>query len=99
MNILKREPALISGVVAAVIALAVAFGFDLSGEKIGAIMAVVAAVLAIVTRASVTPNVSVAALEVSGMTVAGAASPIPDGTPVLLKAGPARPISPYVSGS
>ncbi len=55
LNILKREPALASGFVAAVIALVVAFGLDLSSEQIGSIMAVVAAALAVVTRANVTP--------------------------------------------
>lgn len=51
----KREPAIIVGVVQAIIALALAFGFDLSTEQVGAILAVVAAVLALVTRSQVTP--------------------------------------------
>ena len=52
---IKREPALVAGVVSAVIALAVSFGADLSSEQVGAIMAVVAAVTALFTRQQVTP--------------------------------------------
>lgn len=51
----KREPALILGVVQAIIALAVAFGFGLSAAQTGAILAVTAAILAVVTRSQVTP--------------------------------------------
>jgi uncharacterized membrane protein len=58
---IKREPALIVGLVGALIALSLAFGLDLSVEQQGGIMAVVVAVLAIVTRQQVTPNVSVVA--------------------------------------
>lgn len=52
---IRREPALVTGFTAAVIALAVAFGLDLTGEQTGAIMALVTAVLGFVTRAKVTP--------------------------------------------
>lgn len=52
---IRREPALVTGAVGAVLALVVAFGFELSGEQTGAIMAVVTAVLGFVTRAKVTP--------------------------------------------
>lgn len=52
---IRREPALVTGFTAAVIALAVAFGLELSGEQTGAIMALVTAVLGFVTRAKVTP--------------------------------------------
>lgn len=52
----RREPAVIVGVVQAIIALAVSFGFDLSTEQVGAILAVTAAVLALVTRSQVTPT-------------------------------------------
>lgn len=56
MNLLKSEPALVAGVVAAVLALVVSFGVHLSTEQVGAIMAVVSAVLAIIVRQKVTPN-------------------------------------------
>ena len=56
---IQQEPALISGAVSAVIALAVSFGADLSSEQVGSIMALVAAILAFVTRAQVTPHVDV----------------------------------------
>jgi hypothetical protein len=51
--IFRREPALILGAVQAVIALAVAFGFELSNEQTGAVLAVTAALLAVVTRQNV----------------------------------------------
>lgn len=51
--IFKREPALIIGLVQAIIALAVAFGFELSSEQVGAVLALTAAGLAVVTRQSV----------------------------------------------
>ena len=58
-NVLKTEPVLITGLVTTVIALLLAFGVNLSQEQVGSIMAVVAALIAIVTRALVTPNTSV----------------------------------------
>lgn len=55
MNIIKNEPVLISGFIATVLALFLAFGVNLSTDQIGAIMAVVTAGLAIVARTFVTP--------------------------------------------
>ena len=52
---LRREPALVLGLVGALIALGTAFGLDLSKEQTGAITAVVVAVLSVVTRQNVTP--------------------------------------------
>lgn len=52
---IRNEPALVTGVVSALIALGVSFGLDLSGEQTGAIMAAVAAVMALVVRQQVTP--------------------------------------------
>lgn len=51
-----REPALILGVVQAVLALALSFGLDLSSDQMGAILAVTAAILALVVRAKVAPT-------------------------------------------
>ena len=56
---IRREPALVAGLVGAVIALGVSFGLELSGEQTGAIMALVSAILAVVTRQQVTPVVDV----------------------------------------
>lgn len=53
----KREPALFYGVVNAVIALAVSFGLELKPDQIGALLAVTSALLALVTRTQMTPNV------------------------------------------
>jgi len=50
-----REPVLILTAVQAALALAVAFGLDLSNEQTGAIIALSAAVLGVITRSKVTP--------------------------------------------
>lgn len=57
--ILKREPALILAALQAIIALAVGFGLDITTEQVGLIMAASAAVLGVIVRQNVTPNVSV----------------------------------------
>ena len=81
---IKREPALVVGFVSALIALLLAFGIPLNNEQVGGIMAVVVAVLAFVTRAQVTPNVSVAAKETpQGEVVTGPAAP-PAGEPAAV---------------
>lgn len=56
MNILKNEPALLSGLVQAVLGLLLAFGVSLSDEQVGSVMAVTAVILAIVVRMVVTPT-------------------------------------------
>ena len=56
---IRREPALVAGLVQAVLALLVAFGLDVSAEQTASILAVTAALLAVVTRAQVTPVVDV----------------------------------------
>ena len=55
----RREPAIVTGIVGALIALGVAFGLELTGEQTGAIMAFVSALLAVVVRQQVTPYVDV----------------------------------------
>ena len=55
--IFKREPALFLGLIQTVLALVLAFGVDLSTEQTGAILAVTAAALALITRQNVTPDV------------------------------------------
>lgn len=50
MKIFTREPAVIVGLVQSLLALAVAFGFNLSGDQVGAILAVTSAILALVLR-------------------------------------------------
>lgn len=54
----NREPALILGAVQTILALAIAFGANLTPEQTGAILAVSAAVLALITRQKVTPTSS-----------------------------------------
>lgn len=78
---IRNEPALVVAAVAAVISLLLAFGLSLSEEQIGAIMAVVVAVLGFVTRSQVTPTRSVAVEVAGGKVVTGAAIP-PAGRPV-----------------
>lgn len=55
MKLFNREPALFLGVIQAVLALVLAFGVDLSAGQTGAVLAVAAAVLALITRQKVTP--------------------------------------------
>ena len=55
MRLFNREPALFLGVIQAVLALVLAFGVDLSSGQTGAVLAVAAAVLALITRQRVTP--------------------------------------------
>jgi hypothetical protein len=55
---IRTEPALLSGALAAVLALAAAFGFKLSADQVGALMAVVTAGLGFVVRSQVTPVVN-----------------------------------------
>ena len=55
-NVITREPVLLSGLVEAVIVLAVAFGASLTVEQTGAILGVVAVATAIITRAFVSPT-------------------------------------------
>jgi hypothetical protein len=53
---IKSEPAVVAGIVQAVLALVVAFGLDLTTEQVAAILGVTAAVLALVVRSQVTPT-------------------------------------------
>ena len=55
-NLWGREPTLIVAAATALISLGVAFGLQLSDEQFGAIMAVVAALLGLLTRARVSPK-------------------------------------------
>jgi hypothetical protein len=50
-----REPAAVVAFVQAVIALAVAFGLELTPEQVGAVVATTALALGLVTRSRVTP--------------------------------------------
>jgi hypothetical protein len=50
-----REPAMVLALVQAVLALIVAFGLDLAPDQIGAILAVTAVVLGLITRSRVSP--------------------------------------------
>lgn len=53
-NLWGREPALVAGAVMAVVNLAAAFGFDVTGEQLAAINTAVVAVLAVLVRQTVT---------------------------------------------
>lgn len=52
---MQSEPALILGVVQAVIALAISFGLHLTPAQVGAITALAAAISAFIVRAHVSP--------------------------------------------
>lgn len=66
MNILKVEPALVTGAVSAILVLVTAFGLPLSEDQkaavLGSIVPVLVLVQALVTRGQVTPNVKVDAI-------------------------------------
>ena len=66
MNILKIEPALVTGAVSAVLVLVTAFGLPLSEDQkaaiLGSIVPVLVLVQALVTRGQVTPNSKVDAI-------------------------------------
>lgn len=53
--IFNREPALILGLVSALVALAIGFGLDWTTEQVGLVNAAVAAVVALLVRQKVTP--------------------------------------------
>lgn len=52
---LSQEPVLVLSVVQAILALAVSFGLGLTGEQVGGILAVSAAILGLIARQKVTP--------------------------------------------
>lgn len=54
--IFGREPALILGLLSAILALAIGFGLDLTTEQVGLIMAGASALIAVIVRQVVTPN-------------------------------------------
>jgi hydrogenase-4 membrane subunit HyfE len=56
MGSLLNEPVLIATAIRAVILAAVAFGLKWSAEQVAALMIAVEAILALITRALVTPN-------------------------------------------
>ena len=52
---LSQEPVFVLAVVQSILALVTAFGLGLTGEQVGAIMAVTAAVLGLIARQKVSP--------------------------------------------
>ena len=66
MNILKIEPALVTGAVSAILVLVTAFGLPLTEDQkaaiLGTIVPVLVLVQALVTRGQVTPNAKVDAI-------------------------------------
>lgn len=56
MERIKNEPVLVLGVVQAAVALAAAFGLDLTGEQVATIVAFSAALLSLIARRQVTPT-------------------------------------------
>ena len=54
-SLFSREPAAILAAIQTGIAAFVAFGLDLSGDQVAAVMAVSGAILGLITRSKVTP--------------------------------------------
>ena len=57
-TIFGREPAMVLALVQAMIALVVAFGLSLAPDQVGAILAVTAVILGLITRSRVSPVVA-----------------------------------------
>ena len=81
---LCREPALITSAVRAALYCAVLFGLPLTDEQTAGVLITVEAVLALITRAVVTPASEVVAQQKpdEAIPVAGPASDVKDGEPV-----------------
>lgn len=87
---IKNEPALLIGLISSIISLFLAFGIELSDKQVGGIMAVVVAVLALVTRNKVVAFRRVESYQtIQGETVTGPAAP-PEGRPAETVVDPAR---------
>lgn len=55
-NLWGREPAMIVALVQAIIVLAISFGLQMTPEQQGAILAITAVVLGLITRSQVSPT-------------------------------------------
>lgn len=81
---IKREPALVVGLITAILALAASFGLDLTKEQTGSIIALAIAVMAFFVRQQVVPARAVEAYQtIQGETVSGPAAP-PAGEPAVV---------------
>jgi hypothetical protein len=58
MNLIQSEPAVSAGTVAAVVALAAAFGFHWSAGVVGAVLAGLSLLLSVIVRSRVAPVTS-----------------------------------------
>jgi hypothetical protein len=56
---IQKNPVLLTSALRSLIAAAGAFGFELTGEQMFALMAALEAILALFTREAVTPNINV----------------------------------------
>lgn len=89
-RLLAMEPVAVQGVVRLAFVLLATLGVTVSDEVSGQVLAAIAAVYALLdaattlwARSKATPDAKVVAVvEPDGTTVAGPASPLPDGTPV-----------------
>ena len=75
-NLWGREPAMVLAFVQAIIVLGVAFGLKLTPEQTGAILAVTAVLLGLLTRTKVTPTAATELQQGTHLTVI-----TPEGTP------------------
>ncbi|HEY9249248.1 MAG TPA: hypothetical protein VIO38_08960 [Rariglobus sp.] len=88
-RLLTLEPALVRGVIGALVALGLIWGLDFTaiGDRLAQSADILGSLVALLTawwtRSAVTPASQVEArVDSGGVTVAGPASPQPDGTPV-----------------
>jgi len=75
-----REPVAILAVVEVIIAAVVAFGLDLTGEQVAAVVSLSAALLGVTARANVTPMAGVTYVPTAALTAAGGFVAGDDGT-------------------
>jgi hypothetical protein len=59
--LIRREPAIVAGVISAIIAVIAAFGLDVSAEATAAILGLAAVIVAIIVRSQVVPAAAVPA--------------------------------------
>ena len=88
-DLIAREPVVVRSAIGLLVSLGLVWGVDLAGigERLAQTVDIVAALVVLVSlawaRAGATPaKTVVAVVQPDGVTVAGPASPLPDGTPV-----------------
>lgn len=98
---LGREPVLWMELVKAILPVAVLFGLPLTAEQTAGLLLVWGAILALITRSAVTPNVAVAErVDKAGVVRAGPANDLePNGAKVRTVGDDDQPVDPLSGGA